>query len=98
VQAAAESDLVVAFYNPRSVARDWQLPEALAILAKHRPSSTPVGIVRNASRVDERVELTTLAGCDPAIVDMFSVVIVGSSNTLIRAGRMVTPRGYRWRG
>jgi cobalt-precorrin 5A hydrolase / precorrin-3B C17-methyltransferase len=97
VVAAAEADLVVAFYNPRSAARDWQLPEALEILAKHRPSATPVGIVRNASRPDERAELTTLASCDPATVDMFSVVIVGSSNTVIKAGRMVTPRGYRWR-
>ena len=32
-------------------------PRRSAILAKHRPSSTPVGIVRNASRPDERVAI-----------------------------------------
>jgi cobalt-precorrin 5A hydrolase / precorrin-3B C17-methyltransferase len=97
VTAAAEADLVVTFYNPRSRGRDWQLPEALSMLAKQRPPTTPVGIVWNASRTDERTELTTLAEFDPTIVDMYSVVIVGSSNTVTRAGRMITPRGYRWR-
>ncbi|MFE9188468.1 precorrin-3B C(17)-methyltransferase [Micromonospora sp. NPDC007208] len=97
VTAAAEGDFVTLFYNPRSRARDWQLGKALGILAAHRPPDTPVGVVRNASRPGERVHLATLATLDPAIVDMYSVVVVGSSDTRLVAGRMVTPRGYRWR-
>ncbi|MFE9775911.1 precorrin-3B C(17)-methyltransferase [Streptomyces sp. NPDC005931] len=96
VRAAAEADLVVTFYNPRSRGRDWQLPKALAILAGHRAPTTPVGVVRNASRPDESSRLTTLAALDPATVDMMTVVTVGNTATREIAGRMVTPRGYRW--
>ncbi|MER6566733.1 precorrin-3B C(17)-methyltransferase [Streptomyces sp. NPDC001093] len=96
VRAAAEADIVVTFYNPRSRGRDWQLPKALAILAGHREPATPVGVVRNASRPDESSRVTTLAELDPATVDMMTVVTVGNTATRIIAGRMVTPRGYRW--
>ncbi len=96
VRAAAEADLVVTFYNPRSRGRDRQLPRALAILAERREPTTPVGVVRNASRADESSRLTTLAGIDPATVDMMTVVTVGNTATREIAGRMVTPRGYRW--
>jgi cobalt-precorrin 5A hydrolase/precorrin-3B C17-methyltransferase len=96
VRAAAEADIVVTFYNPRSRGRDWQLPKALAILAEHREPTTPVGVVRNASRPDESGRLTTLGALDPATVDMMTVVTVGNTATRDIAGRMVTPRGYRW--
>ncbi|AZP16848.1 precorrin-3B C(17)-methyltransferase [Streptomyces aquilus] len=96
VRAAAEADIVVTFYNPRSRGRDWQLPKALAILAEHREPATPVGVVRNASRPDESSRLTTLGSLDPATVDMMTVVTVGNTATRDIAGRMVTPRGYRW--
>jgi cobalt-precorrin 5A hydrolase/precorrin-3B C17-methyltransferase len=96
VRAAAEGDFVVSFYNPRSAKRDWQLPKALAILAEHRPPTTPIGWVRNAGRPDETPGLTTLAEFDPAVIDMYTTVIVGCSQSRIVAGRFVTPRGYRW--
>jgi cobalt-precorrin 5A hydrolase/precorrin-3B C17-methyltransferase len=96
VRAAAEADIVVTFYNPRSRGRHWQLPKALAILAEHRTPATPVGVVRNASRPDESARLTTLGALDPATVDMMTVVTVGNTATREIAGRMVTPRGYRW--
>lgn len=96
VRAAAEGDFVVSFYNPRSRQRDWQLGKALGILAGHRPGSTPVGWVRNASRADESWGLTTLAQFDPAVVDMYTVVTVGCSQSRIVGGRFVTPRGYAW--
>jgi cobalt-precorrin 5A hydrolase/precorrin-3B C17-methyltransferase len=96
VRAAAEADLVVSFYNPRSRGRDWQLPRALELLAAARPADTPVGLVREVTRPRQRVLLTTLADVDPADVDMLTTVVVGSSQTRTIAGRMVTPRGYRW--
>ena len=96
VRAVAESDLVVSFYNPRSRDRDWQLPKALAILAEHRPSTTPVGVVTHASREGQTVHLTTLADLDVELVGMYSLVTVGSSQSTVVADRFVTPRGYRW--
>jgi cobalt-precorrin 5A hydrolase/precorrin-3B C17-methyltransferase len=96
VRAAAEADLVVTFYNPRSRGRDWQLPKALSILAGHRAPDTPVGVVHAASRPDERAEVSTLAALDVTTVDMVTVVTVGNTASRTVAGRMVTPRGYRW--
>jgi cobalt-precorrin 5A hydrolase / precorrin-3B C17-methyltransferase len=96
VTAAAEGDFVVTFYNPRSRGRDHQLADALDLLRAHRPPTTPVGLVRDASRPGQRVVLTTLADVRTDDVDMLTVVVVGSSQTVEVAGRMVTPRGYRW--
>lgn len=96
VRAAAEADYVVAFYNPRSRGRDWQLERALAVLAEHRAPTTPVGVVCAASRPGERVTLTTLAALDVTAVDMTTVVVAGCTRTRVVAGRMVTPRGYAW--
>jgi cobalt-precorrin 5A hydrolase/precorrin-3B C17-methyltransferase len=94
VEAAAAGDFVVSFYNPRSKARDWQLDEARAILLEHRPAETPVALVTDAYRPGQRVEVATLAGFDATRVTMTTVVVVGSSQTRLIDGRMVTPRGY----
>jgi cobalt-precorrin 5A hydrolase / cobalt-factor III methyltransferase / precorrin-3B C17-methyltransferase len=96
VQAAADGGFAVVFYNPRSKDRHWQLAKALEILATRRPPGTPAGIVRNAHRAGQEVVLTTLSELDTEAVDMRCVVIVGSPATRVVAGRMVTPRGYRW--
>jgi cobalt-precorrin 5A hydrolase/precorrin-3B C17-methyltransferase len=96
VRAAADGDFVVCFYNPRSADRHWQLRAALDLLAERRPPDTPVGAVRQASRTGQRVWCAPLAEFDPAEVDMFTTVVVGSSQTRMAGGRMVTPRGYRW--
>ena len=96
VRAAAQGDFVLLCYNPRSAKRDWQLGRALELLAEHRPPTTPIGVVRNASRPDQSAVLTTIADFDPAVVDMYSLVVIGASQTRIVGGRMVTPRGYRW--
>ena len=93
--AAAEADLVVSLYNPRSPGRHWQLGAARDVLAAHRPPGTPVAIVTNAGRPAVGVELTTLAELEPSAVGMMTCVVIGSSSTRISAGRMVTPRGYK---
>ena len=96
ISAAAEGDLVTCFYNPASAKRDWQLRRALDLLAAHRPPDTPVGVVRDASRPGQAASLSTLREFDPGQVDMHTLVVVGSSRTRVQAGRMVTPRDYRW--
>lgn len=101
LQAAAEGDFVVSLYNPRSRKRTEHLPRALAILAVHRPPTTPVAVVQDASRPDESHRVATLATFDPEWVDMHAIVIVGSSTTrMVPTGTgdrfMVTPRDYQW--
>ena len=97
VRAAAGGDFVVVFYNPRSKGRDWQLAKVREIMLEHRSPDTPVGIVRDAYRATQNAVLTDLGAFDPESVDMLTTVIVGNSRTEVRAGRMVTPRGYEVR-
>jgi cobalt-precorrin 5A hydrolase/precorrin-3B C17-methyltransferase len=94
IEAVAEADFVVSFYNPRSARRTTQLVEALAILGPHRPAATPAAILTDIGRPDERIVRTTLPDLDPEDVGMLSLVVVGSSRTRWISGRMVTPRGY----
>jgi len=93
-EAAAVGDFVVSLYNPRSKGRDWQLGKVKEILLQHRPPDTPVGVVRDAYRPTQSVTFTDLASLRPEDVDMLTIVTVGSSQTKLVAGRMVTPRGY----
>jgi cobalt-precorrin 5A hydrolase/precorrin-3B C17-methyltransferase len=94
--AAANADVVVVLYNPRSRGRSWQLGRVLERIATQRPPDTPVAVVRNATRPDESVNVATISTFDPGLVDMYGLVVIGSSTTRLVAGRMVTPRGYRW--
>ncbi|MGH3191846.1 MAG: precorrin-3B C(17)-methyltransferase [Streptosporangiaceae bacterium] len=96
IAAAAEADLVTCFYNPASAKRTWQLGRAMRLLSACRPPATPVGLVRDATRPGQAASLTTLRDFDPAQADMHTLVVVGSSRTRVQAGRMVTPRDYRW--
>lgn len=95
LQAAAEADLVVTLYNPRSQKRTRQLERAFEILLAHRPPDTPVGLVTDVGRATERVTLTTITDADPTLVDMLTCVVIGASSTRLINGRMVTPRGYQ---
>ena len=94
VRAAAEHDLVLVIYNPRSLRRTWQIERARAVLLEHRSAETPVGVVTDAARPDERVVLTTLGELDCDSVNMTTCLVIGSSATRVVSGRMVTPRGY----
>jgi precorrin-3B C17-methyltransferase len=94
VAAAARADMVLVFYNPASRTRDWQLSAVARQLLQLRDPSTPVGLVENAYRPGERVEVIRLDALATARVSMFTTVIVGSSKTFVTQGRMVTPRIY----
>jgi cobalt-precorrin 5A hydrolase / precorrin-3B C17-methyltransferase len=94
VRAAAEGDFVLSLYNPRSKSRDWQLGKVKEILLRRRPADTPVGLVKDAYRPTQRIILTDLASLRPEDVDMLTIVLIGSSQTKVVAGRMVTPRGH----
>lgn len=92
LRAVAAADLVLALYNPRSRTRPWQLGRAREVLAEYRPADTPVGLVTDAGRDGERVELGTLATMDPDLVGMRTLVIVGSSGTSRAGDWLITAR------
>ena len=94
ITAAATCDFITAVYNPKSVGRYWELYRLKEIFLEHRKPETVVGFVRQAGRDDESVSVTTLDEFNPEDVDMFTVVIIGNSQTYNFDGKMVTPRGY----
>lgn len=98
VQAAAEGDFVIAFYNPVSKRRRTLLAEARDRLLAHRPADTPVMLASNLGRPEEAVRYRRLDELQVDEVDMLTVVLVGSSTSrLVGIGaehRMYTPRGY----
>lgn len=95
IRAAAMGDFVTAIYNPRSKDRYWQLYRFKELfLEEGRDPDTPVGCVRQAGREEEEIYVTTLKEFDPERVDMFTIVIIGNSQSFISEGNIITPRGY----
>lgn len=94
IDCAALGDFIITLYNPRSKGRVTQIEEAREIILKYRKPSTPVGIVRNAKREGEEVVVTSLENMFEHNIDMFTMVIIGNSNTYEMNDKMITPRGY----
>ncbi|MFL1541835.1 precorrin-3B C(17)-methyltransferase [Pseudomonas sp. O39] len=96
---ASQADLALAFYNPISRSRPWQLGRALEIVALHRTPQTPVVLGRDIGRPGQTLRVTTLGQLTPEQVDMRTMVLIGSSTTCVfaRAGGgewVYTPRWY----
>ncbi len=109
IKAAAVGDFVTAIYNPKSNGRYWQLYRLVELFLQQRSADTPVGYVRQAGRDEQEIKVTTLGEFDPEEVDMFTVILIGNSQSYIyspssaltgtsQAGEeaklIITPRGY----
>ncbi|WP_442938697.1 precorrin-3B C(17)-methyltransferase [Nostoc sp.] len=99
IAAAAEADFVIAFYNPVSKERTWQLAEARNILLRYRTPDTPVVLARNLGRPGQTVKAIALDQLAPATADMRTIIIVGSTKTrtIKRSNGSIwvyTPRRY----
>ena len=94
IKAAATGDFVTAIYNPKSHGRYWQLYRLIELFLQERSAETPVGYVRQAGREEQEIKVTTLAAFDPEDVDMFTVILIGNSQSYISEGKIITPRGY----
>ena len=76
VRNAADADMIISLYNPRSKGRPHYLREAIEIIKEYRELNTPVAVVRHALRDGQEYKLFTLENFDEEVVDMFSIVIV----------------------
>jgi precorrin-3B C17-methyltransferase len=94
ILGAAVGDFVTCIYNPRSRRRNWQLGRLKELFLSHRTGTTPVAIVRQVTRPDESILLTTLEELDLEDVDMFCLVLIGNTQTYRFGDFLVTPRGY----
>ncbi|NDV82001.1 precorrin-3B C(17)-methyltransferase [Bacteroides sp. 51] len=93
--AAAMGDFVTAIYNPKSEGRYWQLYRLKEIfLREGKSADTPVGYVRQAGREEQNIHLTTLGEFNPEDIDMFTVVLIGNSQSYSWNHTFITPRGY----
>ncbi|WP_342653764.1 precorrin-3B C(17)-methyltransferase [Pseudomonas sp. F3-2] len=96
---ACQADLALAFYNPISRSRPWQLGRALEIVRQHRSPQTPITLGRDIGRPGQTLRIITLGELTPEQVDMRTMVLVGSSTTSVfpRADGsqwVYTPRWY----
>ena len=108
IKAAAVGDFVTAIYNPKSNGRYWQLYRLVELFLQQRSADTPVGYVRQAGRDEQEIKVTTLGEFDPEDVDMFTVILIGNSQSYIfspsaltgtfpqteESRLIITPRGY----
>ncbi len=97
--AAAQGDFVIAFYNPISTQRTWQLEQAKAVLLQWRKPETPVILARNIGRSEQSVVVKTLGELASTDADMRTMILVGSSKTRIiqqphQKSWVYTPRHY----
>jgi precorrin-3B C17-methyltransferase len=94
IEAAAAAEFVVALYNPASRRRRTGIHQAQALLLRHRDSSTPVALVRNALRGDPSVRLTVLGHLldDEPFIDMFTLVLIGNRHTLRIGNHLISRR------
>ena len=96
VDLASQGDFVISLYNPKSKGRTTQIEDAAEIMLKYKSPETPVAIVRNAGREDERVTAATLGTMLEHEIDMLTVIIIGNSKTFMKNGKIITPRGYKY--
>ncbi|CAM3694272.1 precorrin-3B C(17)-methyltransferase [Smaragdicoccus niigatensis] len=94
LRAAAAADLAIAIYNPASKTRTWQVAAMRDLLLEHRAHETPVILGRAVGSDDESVQIVALGDLDPAQVDMRTLLIIGSSQTIRSGDRVFTPRRY----
>jgi precorrin-3B C17-methyltransferase len=94
VESAASSDFVICIYNPKSRKRSGYIDDAISTVLKYRDKTTPIGVVWNIGREGQKSIVTTLGEIDTADINMFSTVVIGNSQTYIKNGLMITPRGY----
>ncbi|MAF65980.1 MAG: precorrin-3B C(17)-methyltransferase [Planctomycetes bacterium] len=94
IDRAADADFVIGLYNPASGRRQRQIVEAQEIIAKYRSGTTPVAIVKSAYRKQQSTVICNLDNFLDYEIGMNTTVLVGSTQTIVYDGFMVTPRGY----
>ena len=94
VLAGLDAHAIVCAMRDPARSLDEQGSILAAVIRCYRKASTPVGVVTNAFRHGQVVDITSLDALDVERVGMGSIVVVGNSQTELICGRMVTPRGY----
>ncbi len=94
IEGALLGDFVIAFFNPQSIERNWQLKSAIDLCLKSRQGNTPVLIARQVGRENQSKKFFTLNTLPIKEIDMLSIIIIGNSQTTLIDEIFLTPRGY----
>jgi cobalt-factor III methyltransferase len=94
IVSAAQGDFVTTIYNPVSKGRFWQIMRLKELFLESRNPNTPVGIARQTGRNEEELKIISLKDLQSDMADMFTLLIIGNSQTRIFSNKMITPRGY----
>lgn len=94
LRAAASSGLAIALFNPRSAGRPDHLARARDVLVEVLDPTTPVALVSDATGPDETTVVTTLGDLDPTWASMRTIVLIGTTETVVAGGRVVTRRHH----
>lgn len=98
LEAAAQGDFALVLYNPGSHKRKDHLKKACDILLQYMEETRICGCAEKIGREGTRVTLCTLRELRNIPVNMFTTVFVGSSDSVLINGKMVTRRGYKVEG
>jgi precorrin-3B C17-methyltransferase len=97
LRLAIEADFAIALYNPRSASRPEGFSRALDLLRAVCEPTRVLIFARAVSTPDEALSVVPLAEARPAMADMRTVVLIGSSATRVIAREgapfVYTPRG-----
>lgn len=94
IEKVAGAGLVCVLYNPSSTKRKSLIRKTIEIFLREYGPDTVAGIVRNAARTEEYRKICRLSEFPFEEIDMFTIVIIGNSRTVVRNGRIFTLRGY----
>ena len=94
IEGALLGDFVIAFFNPQSIERNWQLKSAINLCLKSKKVDTPVLIARQVGRENQSRKFFNLNNIPFKEIDMLSIIIIGNSKTTLNDEILITPRGY----
>ncbi len=94
LKLASEADFVICIYNPRSKGRSDHLKKAFEIMAEFKGAETPVGIVKNAGRMNQEEYIVEFQKMNFELCDMSTMIIIGNKESYIDGNKIITPRGY----
>lgn len=95
LEAVSRADMAVALYEPSSRHRPGHLVKAQEVLLRNHAKDTPVAVIREASRPDQTINITTLAKMTEFEHDMRTVLIIGNSTSTAIGNWLITPRSYQ---
>jgi precorrin-3B C17-methyltransferase len=94
LEHAARGEFVIALYNPASRARPQRTHDAFGILRAILPPQTVVVLAKAVAREEEELIVSDLERVDLSLVDMATLVIVGTQGTRLVARAGARPFVY----